>query len=271
MSRRPNWHSARPRGWRRFRQVLPPAGLVIGPRIRASSTDQPQASSTDQAQASATDQPQTGKKKRVRKPLTPEKREAYNAKKRNTAEQRKYSGISYTNPNPKTKNDGYYTVCHKNSRKRFETKEEAREALKRYQAGECPVCGMYKPEMKGTLPYDPESDSTASHGTHSSSESESETEAEAEANHESAKCKPQTTIQTRAQTRSSAPAPAPAPTAAQPGAITSTLLPPGQVASNYLGSINPRARIQIRPAEGTQLIITISGMDTIVTAPFIMP
>ena len=49
------------------------------------------------------------------------------------------------------------------------------------------------------------------------------------------------------------------------------LSPPGQVASQYLRSINPRARIQIRPATGTQLIITISGMDTIVTAPFIMP
>ena len=231
-------------------QVLPQAGLVIGPRIRASSTDQPQ----------------TGTKKRVYKPKTTEQREAYNAKRRKTAEQRKYSGISYTKPNPKTKNDGYYTVCHKNCRKRFETKEDARDALKRYQNGECPVCGMQKPKMKGTLPYpDPESDSEATHGTHSS---DSESESEVETEPKSVKTKPQT----RAQTKSSAPAPAPAPASAAPtaGAINQNL-PSGELARQYLLGNGRHARFEIRPVEGTRLIVTINGVDTIMTGPFILP
>ena len=68
----------------------PQPGIVIGARVRASSTDP--SPPLQQVQA---------KKKRVFKPLTAEKREAYNAKRRLTAEQRKYSGISYTKPNEK--------------------------------------------------------------------------------------------------------------------------------------------------------------------------
>ena len=76
----------------------------------------------------------------------------------------------------KTKNEGYYTVSYKNCRTRFPTKHEAEEALKRYQNGECPVCGMNKPKMCPPQANPPrDSDSDATFGSHSS-DSESEAE-----------------------------------------------------------------------------------------------
>ena len=134
----------------------PQPGIVIGARVRASSTD-------------PTPPLQQGPPKKQRVPLTAEKREQYNAKRRLKAEQRKYSGISYTKANERTKNEGYYTVSYKNCRTRFPTKHEAEQALKRYQNGECPVCGMNKPKMCPPQKKPPrDSDSDATFGTHSS-------------------------------------------------------------------------------------------------------
>ena len=100
----------------------PQLGIVIGARVRASLTD-------------PTPPLQQGQSKKQRVPLTAEKREQYNAKRRLKADQRKYSGISYTKPNERTKNEVFYTVSYKNCRTRFPTKHEAEEALKRYQNG----------------------------------------------------------------------------------------------------------------------------------------
>ena len=151
---------------------MPQIGIVIGDRVRASSTDPVIPAS---------------KPKRVRKALSAEKREQYNAKKRVSAENRKYSGISYTKPNDKSKNEGYFTVSYKNCRTRFPNKHEAEQALKRYQNGECPVCGMNKPKMCPAQKKPPrDTDSDATFGTHSSeSEAGSEEEVEAESEAES--------------------------------------------------------------------------------------